>query len=95
MKQVHDRCERWILESDGGGGHKESNNKINNKKYNKIHKLNSSETAPKRKTGRSKMKTRTFLVVVYGCFWVVFVVAFFGGWVLLLLGGWGVGGENL
>ena len=39
MKQVHDRCERWILESyregggGGGGGHKESNNnKINNNK---------------------------------------------------------------
>ena len=55
MKQVHDRCERWILESDteeGGGGerHKERNIKIN-KKYNKIHKQNSSEDAPKTKSG--------------------------------------------
>ena len=75
----------------GGGGHKESNNKINNKKYNKIHKQNSSDTAPKRKTGRSKTKTKTFLVVVYGCFGVVLVVAFFGGWVFLM----GGGGENL
>ena len=93
MKQVHDRCERWILESDGEGGgrHKESNNnKINNNKYNQIHKQNSSENAPKRKAGRSKTKTRTFLVVVYGVF-SVFCCCCVYWWVGAVVGGVGGG----